>query len=140
MSRASDGGAPGWPGLDGEAALEYDTTLMRKVADELERHLGPLKGEAHAEGYTTGSLKSVQVNGGLTERELGAWPAASAFTRSVGMVPDPGGIVSLEQGNAALRYVYQLFVTRYEEAIQAIRANADEYDRADPRRGNGSNA
>ncbi|MEV4381450.1 hypothetical protein [Streptosporangium sp. NPDC049644] len=140
MSRASMDGAPGWPGLDGKTELEYDTALMRKVAEELELHLGPLKGAAHDEGYTTGSLKSVQVNGGLTERELGSWPQASAFARSVGMVPDPGGVASLEQGNAALRYVYQLFVTRYEEAIKAIRANADEYDRADPDRGDGANA
>ncbi|WP_329085320.1 hypothetical protein [Streptosporangium sp. NBC_01469] len=136
MVRAAESGAPGWPGADGSGVeLEYDTALMRRVAEELERQLAPLKGPAHAEGYTTGSLESVQSNGGLTERELGSWPAASAFTRSVGMVPDPGGIVSLEQGNAALRYVYRLFVTRYEEAVQAIRANADEYDRANPTQG-----
>ncbi|MFJ2030181.1 hypothetical protein [Streptosporangium sp. NPDC087985] len=115
---------PRWPGLDGGAAVsEFDPVKMRTLAGELEEYIGAMKGPAYSEGYTTGSKEGLQGDSLLTEAEIGAWPAASALVQTVGASDG-------ENGGRALGVVYNLFVTRLEEVIKAIRANADEYSRA----------
>ncbi|WP_433244230.1 hypothetical protein ACQPYK_41275 [Streptosporangium sp. CA-135522] len=128
---------PNWPGLDGGAAVsEFDTDRMRKLAGELESYIAGMKGPAYSEGYTTGSTESFKPQSMLTEQQLGAWQAASAFAKTV------GSSSSEEHGARALGHVYELFVTRLEEVIRAIHANAGEYDGANQANtgGNGKKA
>ncbi|WP_326825239.1 hypothetical protein [Streptosporangium sp. NBC_01756] len=115
---------PRWPGLDGGAPVsEFDPAKMRTLAGELEEYIGSMKGPAYSEGYTTGSKEGLQGDRLLTEAELGAWPAASALVQTVGSS-------SGENGGRALGIVYNLFITRLEEVVKAIHANADEYGKA----------
>lgn len=121
-----------WPGLDGgEQATEFDFHKMRKIADDLEEYFASMTGAAFAEGYTTGSVASIQNSSMLSVKEIGSWPAASVFADAVGSgsltryVAAPGS-----QGNPLVE-VYGLFVTRYQEVIKAIRDSADAYERAE---------
>ncbi|MEV7009922.1 hypothetical protein [Streptosporangium sp. NPDC051022] len=121
--------APRWPSRDDVAQVtEFDTYQMRKIANELEEYVAGLTAPAFSEGYTTGSLKSVGTSGNLTEAQLGSWPAARTFARTVG---SPSGGSSSPDGRAAvLGRVYEEFVAHYLGVIKAIRTSADEYDRA----------
>ncbi len=120
---------PEWPSLDDVAQVtEFDTYQMRKIANELEEYVAGLTGPAFSEGYTTGSLKSVDTSANLTEEQLGAWPAAQAFARTVGSAP--GGSSSQDGRAAVLGRVYGEFIAQYHEIIAAIRASAKEYDGA----------
>ncbi|GAA4233952.1 hypothetical protein FHR32_001440 [Streptosporangium album] len=116
---------PRWPGLDGGAAVsQFSPTRMRALASELEEYIGAMKGPAYWEGYTTGSKEGLQGDSLLTEAELGAWPAASALVQTVGASDG-------ENGGRALGIVYDLFATRLEEVVKAIRLSADEYGGAE---------
>ncbi|GGQ02638.1 hypothetical protein [Streptosporangium pseudovulgare] len=114
---------PNWPGLDGSPGAEFSASKMRAIATELEEYAGMLKGPAYSEGYTTGTVESVGESAGLTAKEIGSWSAAQAFAHTVGQS-------SGDEGAQALWKVYGLFAQRLDEAVKAIRANADEYDGA----------
>ncbi|MFI6800255.1 hypothetical protein [Streptosporangium canum] len=128
---------PNWPGLDGGVPVsEFDADRMRKLAGELESYMPGMRGPAYSEGYTTGSTEGFKPEAMLTEQQLGTWQAASAFAKTV------GASSSDEQGGRALGHVYDLFVSRLEDVIRAIRVNAGEYDGANDANtgGNGTKA
>ncbi|GAA3115109.1 hypothetical protein [Streptosporangium carneum] len=128
--------APEWPSLDDVAHVtEFDTYQMRKIASELEEWVAGLTAPAFSEGYTTGSLKSVDTSGNLTEDQIGTWPTAHGFTRTVGAAS--GAAASLDGRTAVLGRVYGEVVAQYLEVIKAIRASADEYDKANHASGGG---
>ncbi|MFF0307932.1 hypothetical protein ACFYSC_10900 [Streptosporangium sp. NPDC004379] len=114
---------PNWPGLDGSPGAEFSASKMRAIASDLEEYARMLKGPAYSEGYTTGTVQGVSENGELTSKEIGSWSAAQAFAHTVGKS-------SGDEGAQALWKVYGLLAQRLDEAIKAIRANADEYDGA----------
>jgi hypothetical protein len=122
---------PNWPGVHNYVTgTEFDVARMRKVAEDLERCAGEMKSGA-------GSATGLWQDSALTEYQVGTWPAASAFARSVGRNHSPDGVAGMYVGPVSntLAYVYGMFAVRLEDAAKAIRANADEYDRV--RRANG---
>ncbi|MFD0886829.1 hypothetical protein ACFQ08_19960 [Streptosporangium algeriense] len=117
-----------WPDLDEVADVtEFNTFQMRKVAQELEEYVAGFTAPAFSEGYTTGSAASVETSGNLSGQEIGEWPAAQTFARTVGSVSAGG---SPEGRIAVLAQVYKEFVAQYAEVIKTIRASAKEYDGA----------
>ncbi|MEV4091896.1 hypothetical protein [Streptosporangium saharense] len=122
-----------WPSLDDVANVtEFDTFQMRKVAQELEDYVAGFTAPAFSEGYTTGSAASVETSGNLSGHEVGEWPAARTFGKTVAAGAATDGRI------AVLAQVYAEFVAQYNEVIKAIRASAKEYDGANAAGGAGN--
>ncbi|MFF4773022.1 hypothetical protein [Microtetraspora fusca] len=116
-----DGGAlpldPKWPGLDGDVPLYYNVATIRTIAGELKEYLGGTEGAAFAEGYTTGSVKSIEQSGleKIGSGQLGEWTDAKLLAGTAA------------RGGKALLDAYRRFAEVYETVVLVMEAHADEY-------------
>ncbi|MEV0967301.1 hypothetical protein [Microtetraspora glauca] len=111
---------PKWPGLDGDVPLKYSVSDIRKVAEDLRAYLAGTEGPAYAEGYTTGSLSSVEGNCRINAAQIGTWTDARALADTVG----PGG----EKFTDAYRRFHEAYVA----VIEAMEVSASVYEKTNP--------
>ncbi|WP_067172441.1 hypothetical protein [Microtetraspora niveoalba] len=108
---------PKWPGLDGDVPLHYNVATIRTIAGELKEYLAGVEGEAFDEGYTTGSLKSIEQSGveKIGAEQIGEWADARALASTA------------TRGGRAFLDAYRRFAEAYKSVVLAMEAHADEY-------------
>ncbi|MFF3664258.1 hypothetical protein [Microtetraspora malaysiensis] len=120
---------PKWPGLDGDVPVQYNVATIRTIAGELKEYLAGVEAAAFDEGYTTGSVKSVEQSGleKIGAGQLGEWADAKVLADTAA------------KGGRALLDAYQRWAEVYKTVMLVMEAQADEYAKTNrANEGNGS--
>ncbi len=110
---------PKWRGLDSENdKVKFPTEQrFKEIAKILQEALDPLTGENDKGGdvHPTGSKRSIEVHGALTEKDIGSWMCAQQFA------------ASCQMSHSKLSMTYSQLIAQAELAAAALRAGGKSW-------------
>ncbi|MEU8382585.1 hypothetical protein [Streptosporangium sp. NPDC048865] len=114
MPPPEENGASPWPGLDKDRpAVEIKRDRIKKLLQALEEDLERLSGS------NEGSLTDMRSLTNLTEAQIGTWDTAKTVAATT------------QKAHQKIGLVYQDTVTKYQAALNLLRAAAYNYEDAE---------